>query len=387
MRLIHSGWLTEIRDGIQADGSRLRIVAPFIKDAALEALLRRRRPAAIDVITRFNLADFASGVSDTAALRRILLAGGRVRGVQGLHAKLYVCGSARAIVTSANLTIAAMHQNQEFGCVSDQRQFVTAANRYFDDLWRQAKPDLTLKRLKEWDDLLEPIIAQGSRPKLTAGLRDYGAASPMAQVAPPVSARSGSGSGFVKFFGEGDNRVSRDVETIEEVRRSGCHWACTYPHNRRPKSVNDGDTVYLGRLVSGPNDLLVFGRATALAYMPGRDDATRADIRRRPWKAQWPHYARVHGAEFIAGPLSNGVPLSELMDELGSRAFASTNENALSGTGNTNPRKAIRQHPAVRLTPAGLAWLSQQFDEAIDQVGRVPDAALDQLDWPRVPNR
>src|SRR3954466_12317510 len=67
-------------------------------------------------------------------------------------------------------------------------------------------------------------------------------------------------------------------------------------------------------LVSGPNDLLVFGRATALAHVPSRDDAAARDIRRRPWKREWPHYARVYGAEFVAGPVANGIALSRLMD-------------------------------------------------------------------------
>src|SRR3954454_8813749 len=102
----------------------LRVISPFIKDPAVVRLVRRSRPMTIEVITRFSLPDFAAGVSDTSALRRILRTGGRVRGIRGLHAKLYICGSERAILTSANLTVAAMHQNREFGCVSTQKRFI-----------------------------------------------------------------------------------------------------------------------------------------------------------------------------------------------------------------------------------------------------------------------
>lgn len=72
------------------------------------------RPNEIQVITRFNLNDFAEGVSDIAALQRVLGVGGRVRGVKNLHSKLYLSGNTRAIVTSANLTAAALDRNAEF---------------------------------------------------------------------------------------------------------------------------------------------------------------------------------------------------------------------------------------------------------------------------------
>ena len=91
--------------------------ARFIKKGALERLLSHR-PGDVQVITRFNLADFADGVSDVEALRMLLDAGASIRGIQNLHAKLYLFGTSRAIITSANLTEAALTRNQEFGTAS-----------------------------------------------------------------------------------------------------------------------------------------------------------------------------------------------------------------------------------------------------------------------------
>ena len=42
--------------------------------------------------------------------------------------------------------------------------------------------------------------------------------------------------------------------------------------------MKDGAVIFLGRLTRDPNDIRVFGRAIAIAYLPGRDDATQADI-------------------------------------------------------------------------------------------------------------
>ncbi|MCE2916960.1 MAG: hypothetical protein LW768_15625 [Rubrivivax sp.] len=88
LRLVDAGWGAELIQALQADTSALRLISPFIKLGALERLLAFN-PRSTQVITRYNLDDFASGVSDIAALRRVLKAGGRVRGIRGLHAKVY----------------------------------------------------------------------------------------------------------------------------------------------------------------------------------------------------------------------------------------------------------------------------------------------------------
>lgn len=95
------------------------------------------------------------------------------------------------------------------------------------------------------------------------------------------------------------------------------------------------------------------------------------------------HYIRVHDGEFIAGTLNDAVSLGDLMDALGAEAFATTQRSVLIGRGNTDPRKAYRQQPAVRLSHEGREWLDARLDEAFAQVGQLSDAELAQLDWPR----
>ena len=114
IRLIDGGWGKEFADALRVDASELRIICPFIKLGALESLLSHQ-PSKVQVITRFNLADFAEGVSDVAGLRKLLDSGASVRGVRNLHAKLYLFGESRAMITSANLTSAALGWNHEFG--------------------------------------------------------------------------------------------------------------------------------------------------------------------------------------------------------------------------------------------------------------------------------
>ena len=80
IQLVDGGWGKKLTEALLEDGSELRIICPFIKVRALQRLLRHH-PSNVQVITRFNLADFAEGVSDVAALRKLLDADARARGV------------------------------------------------------------------------------------------------------------------------------------------------------------------------------------------------------------------------------------------------------------------------------------------------------------------
>ena len=387
VRLVDAGWGTELTDALRADASELRIVSPFIKAGALDRLLSLN-PGKVRVVTRFNLADFAEGVSDVAALRMLLNAGARVRGIRKLHAKLYLFGASRAIITSANLTKSALDSNHEFGLVAEDASIIATCRAYFDDLWRCGEADLSASQVDSWAEIVTRHRALGGRPSNRAGLGDFGAdtgvVGPQPVRGPTVA--TDAPQAFVKFLGEGDNRVPLAFATVEEIKRAGCHWAVAYPAAKRPSGVQDGAVMFIARLTSDPNDIRIFGRAVGMKHLPGWDDATSAEIAHRKWKEKWPRYIRVHHAKFVAGTMANGVSLNELMDTLGADSFVPTQRNAARGEGNTNPRRAYLQQAAVELSEEGLLWLGERLQEAFEEHGMVPQDTLDQLDWPVLPD-
>jgi hypothetical protein len=87
------------------------------------------------------------------------------------------------------------------------------------------------------------------------------------------------------------------------------------------------------------------------------NQASPEEIALRNWKKDWPIYVRVHHAEFVAGTLANGIRLTNLMDQLGSDSFVSTQQNARRGDGNLDPRSACRQKAAMPLTNESDALL------------------------------
>jgi hypothetical protein len=383
--LIDAAWDKVIDRAVAARSPELRVICPFIKVKVADRLLRGKHLKSIQVLTRFHLGDFYEGVSDTEALRLFLESGAQIRGVKNLHAKLYLFGRKQVVVTSANLTDRGLVRNHEFGFVSDEPKIIDRCHEYFGGLWKRAQPDLTPDKLVEWDE--ELTSARTGQTASTKGKPwpDHGAncgfgADTPGPFIPPVFAEAPKA--FVKFFGESDNRTEHASPVVHEVERSGCHWACTYPKGKRPRRVEDGAIMFMGRLVRAPRDTIIFGRAVGLQHHDGRDDATPPDIERRPWKEKWPHYVRVHHPEFVAGTLENGISLSELMDALGSNAFETTKRNAAEGSGNTNPRKALMQQPAVELSAEGLAWLNAKLEAAFARFGKVPAVELSELDQP-----
>lgn len=375
---VKSGWDTELDSALRKDNSELRIVCPFIKKAAAARLLNRGKPKKLLVITRASLDDFYIGVSDVGALELLLENGAQIRVVRNLHTKLYVFGNARVILTSANLTEKALRFNHEFGFVADSKRVVRACTSYFSELWTGSGQNISNGKLTKWQrEVAKHKARAGGRSR--PGLPDYGAeVNQHTELAEPDLADS-TDRAFVKFFGEGHNRSAHSDLIFDEVKRSGSHWACTYPKNRRPRSVRDGDIMFMGRLVEHPKDALIYGRAIGTHYRRGADDANSADIKKRPWKDRWRHYIRVHNPEFLDGPLSNGVSLKELMRTLGANSFAVTQRNAMRGMGNTAPRKSLMQQAAVRLSAQGAAWLTSRLEQAFKQHGRMSARDLNKL--------
>ena len=380
IRLVDAGWGQELTEAIRADSSEVRIICPFIKEGTLKRL-RLHRLDDVQVITRFNLSDIANGVSDIEALRMLLKAGASVRGIRNLHAKLYLFGKSRAIITSANLTKAALTWNQEFGLVADDEAVIGACRKYFDELWqRGSSAELSHDRLDCWEEKVTRYRLASGKFGRTRELGNFGAPAdlePHPFIPPVVGADVDQA--FVKFLGKSDNRVPVSRPTIEVIKDEGCHRELAYPAEKCPRGVEDGAVMFISRLTD-EHDIRIFGRAVGMKYHPGRDDASPEDIKRRRWRKKYSRYIRVYNAEFVDGTIANGISLYELMDALGSDSFASTQRNAACGTGNTNPRSAIMRKAAIELSPQAIALLGRRLQTAFDAHGKILQDTLDPLD-------
>jgi hypothetical protein len=213
----------QFENAMLAVGQELLIISPFIRRSILEHLLPRK-PIRIRVITRFNLRDFYSGVSDLDALQLLLSRNAEIK-------------------------------------------------------WARAGGRLTSHQIAKWQCLLwgAPRAERGShKPRFPDFGSDLGVEADPSPVELPIT-QEDVPQFFVKFFGLGNSRSPLDTPVMDEIERSGSHWACTYPKGKRPRQVRDGAVMFIARMVDGP-DIRVYGRATGRAHRDGEDDASRAEI-------------------------------------------------------------------------------------------------------------
>lgn len=97
------------RDHVAAANRSLVITSPFVKLAALRALLDAT-PGGVDITlyTRWRPDEVARGVSDTEILQLVEARGGTVWLLDALHAKLFLVDEYLALVGSANVTAAGL---------------------------------------------------------------------------------------------------------------------------------------------------------------------------------------------------------------------------------------------------------------------------------------
>lgn len=376
-QLVDSGWEQVFQKAAAADADELLIICPYIKAGPMKRLLDHSGCSSIRVLTRLSERDLFDGVSDVSALELLLDRKATVRGIKNLHAKLFVFGASSVVAGSANLTEAAWRRNLEFGFTSGQPEVIEGCRDYFDSLWKRTSVDLTRDTLNAIRANVEKARKSAS-PTPKQDFHDHG--QDLGSFSDPTPFESLPARSFVKFFGEGHNRASLDSPIAQIVDSDGSHYACSFPAGKRPRRFKDGDTVFIGHFV--PGDLIVYGRALAHAHVEGRDDASESEKARRTWKAKWPHYVRVHSAEFVGGELNNGVSLNALKADLGAYCFRSTAERARAGDSDVKPESAYRQQAQVELTAEGWAWMTERLQTAFAKYGKLSDDVLAKLDWP-----
>lgn len=372
IRTIQNDWLNIFR--IELSGiTTVRIVSPFVKENMIDHLIKESRGCKIQFITRYNLNDFRSGASSLKALKKLVDCGAEIRGIKGLHSKLYLFDFKSVIITSANFTSGGFFNNKEFGVVTDDQSVINQAQIYFNDLWKIDTEFLNSNRIDEWSSKI-----QNSKIKYVNQrneLEDYGA-SRKEQILQ-------NRRYFIKFFGTANYREDMSAQVENYVRHGVSHYALSFskPSNDgRPKRYRDGDIVFMARMSNhGENDYSIFARGETVAHDRVRDIAGPDDIAHVGWVAQWPILVRVRNVKLINGTLADCPRMSDLTNNLGYESFDSTIKNYDRGIGNISTKAAVMQKSDVRLSDSGALWMEDKFVSALDKCGAIPRSFIDQF--------
>ncbi|MEO8255642.1 MAG: phospholipase D family protein [Flavobacterium sp.] len=365
MKVIQNKWLS-IFLGKLKNTKKLKLISPFISDNMVSHLLDNWKGDSIQVITRFNLNDFRSGVSNLNALKRLIEYGAEIKGIKGLHSKAYIFDTKSVIITSANFTNGGFFNNHELGIKSDDEEKVIESIAYFNSLWDFEKVSLNIAEINEW----KKIIDNSKTPPSGTKLEDHGTSI--------VRKVIGDKKYFIKFYGNGDNREDWDEDAINQLAETHCHFAVTFPDGRRPIRYSDGDVVYMARMIEG-GEYAIFGKAIARQHYRNRDVASEKDIKHIHWKKFYPIYIRVHSGEFLNTTFRNCPMMGVLMNELGYECFKKTKERHDRGEQNINPRLSLMRKPDIWLSEEGAYWVEQKFQEAIKLYHIVPQQYIDSL--------
>ncbi|MCX5778740.1 MAG: phospholipase D family protein [Elusimicrobia bacterium] len=353
--------------------TRIRIISPFVGKTTIDWLLKKYASKNISLITRFNLNDFYEGVSQLDAIEALVKTGAYIRGIQGLHSKLYIFDDRTAIITSANFTEGGLVNNFEFGVTIEDVDGINNCVCYFDSLWSAGKHNVSLGEIESWKDEIKKKQQQYPNQKKHDSLADMGAKANRHKVKSAIGSNNTASNitkCYVKFIGSSNNRDTWNSQIVDIIKESGCNNTLHWPKGKRPNIISDNDIIYIARMTKEPNDYAIFGKAIAHAHDKTRDNVTDEDTKLYSWKKIWPHYIRVSNAVFIKGRLDNCLSLKNLMETFGSNSFASTLKNSQNNNGkNVDPRKSLRQQPGVVLSPDAAQWLNDHFNTAIEKQG------------------
>ena len=366
MELFFRNWYDKLL-GELTRTKRLRIVTPFIKEQVVRKIQEEFDFNNFELITRYNLRDFASNVSSIDGLIFSVDKGASIYGIRELHSKIYLFDNRAAIITSANLTTGGLINNYECGIFLTDTTTIQNLHNYFDGLKSIAGKKLTLEQCEQWQQQLYQVEILNTK---IPSLPDYGASQIQIEK---------DKNYYIKFFGTAHDRVPLTFTTRQEIERALCHYACDFSENKKPRQIQDGDIIYMARMTHSPYDYAIYGKAEAIKFVDGRDEATEDEIAERPWKREWPIYLRLINPIFIDGSMGDCVLLYELVKALDYESFPSTKRRYENGERNINPYRSLSQQAYVKLTTTAVEWLEPRFQEALSRVGRVDNTFIEHL--------
>jgi hypothetical protein len=353
-KVIHSNWKDEVHTLVKTSTKQVLIINPFLQPDTVKYFFSAYRKP-IRVLTRFNLNDFYCGV--------------------------FSFDSVCTLVSSANLTDAAMTRNVEFGLITSSPDAVKAVEAEFERIWDKAGASLTQADVEKWRQEVEDARKLAPAPRINA-LGDRGTTVATGGFVAPPGAEvnrdtrfdlENSENFFCKFSASSKDRQPGTVTVKSWIVNSDFVIGGFYPKGKQPWIVKNGDVMFPAVLSRGTHDdIMIIGRAYALAFLPSTDTATVADwsMPGKSWKKDWPFVTRFRDSEFIEGMIADGVSLAEVMRLFGTDAFVTAQERAKVDPA-YKPQRSVRQHPYVRLTYEAAQWVNAQLDLRFAALGTI----------------
>ena len=398
----HYDKILDLFDGVQ---NRICIVSPFISVPIADKLCEIVKKKGLDCsfITRIYLEDMICKANSLDAINSMIDSGIKVYSVKGLHTKLYLFDSERAILGSANFTSGGFKSNIELSLFISEEPVVVELQEYFnvmkEKLLSAANGMVTKEIIKEAKEQYKSVYSLKKGSGNNFSIKMYGAdiglikpnkAKDTDYMINEVTSASKEKdivndlfselkaydqvkydyNIWVKFSGTGISRVdSESVLELTGVTLNGkTVYVSTYP--TRPSSVNDGDMVYYAALstdIKGKNQPVIVGRG----YLRGfdRNNKVLPDwLVKYPWMEHYQWYCIIDSCVVLNTEVKNGIPLDEVLDVFGSDTYISSfgrNESI------AEVSKKHFQKAHIRISGNAKEYIDKKFDELANKYGTV----------------
>lgn len=378
IELLNKEHLSAFKNSVDNTKNRIRIVSPFIgfETSKQLAISLKGTQVGCTIITRFYREDFLNHASSLEGLKILLEAGFKVIALKNLHAKLYIFDNELAILGSANFTMGGFRFNHELSLIiEDEDELINQLSTYYDDLLRKIESSgnwiIDLKRIEEEIKLVDEL-SKNRKDKSIKYKNTYQfgmAITEQAQIKESDEIekiiREHINSDFahgvwLKFVGTGDNRYEPNEKYSPERLNSNGKKVTSFPRN--PRSIGDGDFIYLSALSWDKNNIvtpMIVARASTKGFK-SENVASKEDCKQYTWMSEYPFYVEIYDIEILNTEISNCISLDSLIRELGCDLYPSTQGKLLS-IAELKSRHYQKSH--LRLTASAKQYVDKMFDD------------------------
>lgn len=384
IELLNKEHLSVLKNSINSTKNRMRIVSPFIGFETSKLLVDCIKETKVEctIITRFYREDFLNHASSLEALKILIEAGVKVIALKDLHAKLYIFDNELVVLGSANFTMGGFRYNHELSLIiEDELELINQLSIYYDSLLNEIESsgDWLIHRKRIEDEL--KLVNELSKNRKDKSIKYKNTHQFGATVMKETEfkeydniekiIRENINSGFehnvwLKFVGTGNNRFEPNVKyTPERLNSNGKNVTC-FPRN--PRSIENGDTIYLSALSWDKNNTvtpMIIARAITKGFK-AKNVTSQEDCRQYAWMSEYPYYIELYDIEILDAEISSCISLDRLIRELGCDLYPSTLGKQLS-VAELKSRHYQKSH--LRLTASAKQYIDKMFDDIGEKLG------------------
>jgi len=282
-----------------------------------------------------------------------------------LHGKIYIAANndeyTCGILTSANFTDSGLNRNHEWGVWIDDSETL---EELLDDVFSvcsEPLSDESITGIIQKVDDYRKAMPDSKPPTLDISIDEFFVNVPHTEYSETI---------WIKFEGSANRRRAMTETYSPYTSKQVPEGATFFSVAKKPTGVKEGDYVFMAVYCESEFPYIV-GRGRSAGYHK-ENIATAEMIAECEWMEHYSHYYRFTEFEYINAPLSDCIPLSDVLQILSSNVYMTT-------AGENHPieklKRSHRQQAHIRLTAQAKSYIDDLFDEAKKKHGVIKTTA------------